>query len=417
MKKTIPIGRLSIIFIGVLISHTSFAQENYLPGYVVTLEDDTIRGTIDYRNWKKNPDKIKFVERLNDQLFIYTPLDINGFGIADEIYISAVLDVEVSPRKTNQLNISSELKIQSDTIFLQTIIQGKKSLYYNNSSINKNLYVKNNTGFDLLVYKKYVAESVIKENEKYIGQLSLYLHDCPSIQSKLKHVNYSKESLEKLFIFYYGCMQSGMEFHKEVEKTSTEIGVLAGVSLTSLKFQSGSYDYLTKADYIQSINFTAGLFLDIILPRNQRKWSIYNELIFTSYEVKGSYNDFVNDERYTITYTEIGYSYLKMNNMIRLKYPVGSYFVYINAGISNGFAISETNYKRDEIKLYSTEIIEEGKAMDDTRKYEQGYIFGLGTKFKMFSFEIRYEKGNGMTEYVSLSSPTKRYYFLLGYRF
>ena len=395
---------------------SSFCQENHLPGYVIDLKGDTITGTIDYRNWAKNPQDIYFVNSTYDQTNIYTPIDISGFSVREEIYVSAIVDIEVSPRKTNELNSNSELEIQSDTAFLQTIIQGEKSLYYNNSSGNKNLYIKNSTGFELLVYKNYLAENAVKENKKFIGQLSLYLYDCPSIQSKLKQLKYSKESLENLFLFYYDCTQARIEFHKKTEKVSTETGVLAVMSLTSLGFSSESFDYLVKAGYAQSINFTMGLFFDIILPRNQRKWSIYNELIFTSYTVKGSYNDFVNEERYTITYTELGYSYLKMNNMVRLKYPVGGFFIYLNAGISNGFAISETNYRRDEIKLYSIENIEEGKALNETRKYEQGYILGLGTKIKKYSFEIRYEKGNGMSEYVTLSSPTKRYYFLLGFR-
>ena len=92
-------------------------------------------------------------------------------------------------------------------------------------------------------------------------------------------------------------------------------------------------------------------------------------------------------------------------------------FLYINGGISNGFAISEKNYKKIESKFYSTEKVVEESALNETRKYEQGFILGTGIKFKNYSFEIRAENGNGMSVYNALNSKTKRYYFLLGYRF
>jgi len=106
-----------------------------------------------------------------------------------------------------------------------------------------------------------------------------------------------------------------------------------------------------------------------------------------------------------------------MNNLLRYKYPVGRFFVYLNAGISNGYVISETNTLKKEHKIYSSESVEEGVALNETRKYEQGSILGLGTKINRYSFEIRNEKGNGISESSVLKSTTNRYFFLLGYKF
>lgn len=124
-----------------------------------------------------------------------------------------------------------------------------------------------------------------------------------------------------------------------------------------------------------------------------------------------------NADKYTIVYTTFGYAYLKMNNMLRFKYPIGKFFLYLNSGISNGYAIIETNYTKQEQKLFSQVRVEEGKALAETRRYELGFIFGLGAKFKKFSFETRYESVNGMSTYLLLKSVANRLYFLLGYRF
>ena len=40
---------------------------------------------------------------------------------------------------------------------------------------------------------------------------------------------------------------------------------------------------------------TMGLFLDIALPRYQGKWSICNELIFTSFKVSATHTEYLNE--------------------------------------------------------------------------------------------------------------------------
>jgi len=93
------------------------------------------------------------------------------------------------------------LNIETATTFLQTIIKGKKSLYFYRNKIGKDqFYIRQDSGYNLLVYKKYFkiqdGEKGIAANNKFLGQLSFYLQECPSIQSKLKSTVYTKKSLE-----------------------------------------------------------------------------------------------------------------------------------------------------------------------------------------------------------------------------
>ncbi|OFX32448.1 MAG: hypothetical protein A2W90_05595 [Bacteroidetes bacterium GWF2_42_66] len=411
--------KIRLIILSIFIFQTSFCQENYIPGYIVS-NRDTLHGFIDYRNWEGNPDKIFFKEKLNDKKSTYSPMDIKGFSVHDEMYKSAIVKTGISSTEINALELDAELQYAIDTTFLQTIIKGEKSLYFYRNEVGKaQFYIKQDSSYVLLIYNKYLKEQDGKtgtaENRKYLGQLSFYFHDCPTIQSKLTSTGYTKKSMENLFLDYYNCAQSKLEFQKKTEKTIAEFGVFAGLSLTSLKFNA--IDYLMNADCDPSANLSAGLFFEVIPPRNQRKWSLNNELIFSSYKIKGLYNDYESENRYTIYHTTIGLSYLKMNNMLRYKYPVGNLFVYLNAGISNGFAISEINTVKKESKIYSSERIDEDVILNEIRKYEQGYILGLGTKYKRYSFEVRYENGNGMSVSSQLKSSSNRFYFLLGCKF
>jgi len=417
-------GNLALIVLGIFLFQSSFCQENYLPGYIVTLKGDSIQGFIDYRNWANNPGKVSFKDKIDGEQTVYEPLDIQSFEVDNERYVGARVETETSVDLIHELTTNRELQIELATTFLQTIIQGEKSLYYYqiSGSKKKNFYILQNGKFELLIMKRYlVGDKVTKSlsiNRKYLKQLEDYLGDCPSVQMKLRDTKYERKSIKKLFYAYYDCTQTEAEFQKKIEKMSIEVGVLAGMTLTSLEFE-GEFDfiYLRSVDYPPSQNFSAGLFLDLILPRNQRKMSIYNELFFTDYNTKGRYDDFENENIYEFYFTEFGYSYIKVNNMFRYKYPIKDLFMYVNIGISNGWAIREKNKLIEEEKFYFTERITETVALEGARKYEQGYILGLGAKFKKYSFDIRYERANGISTYGNLRSIVRRYYFLLGYQF
>jgi hypothetical protein len=424
MQTGKKIKNISIVILGILFSQVIFSQENYLPGFVINSLNDTLYGLIDYRNWGSNPNKINFKDKHDNIVKTYCPKDIIEFDVQDEIYVSAIAKAQISPIKANKLQKDPIIHIQVDTIFLQTLIKGDKSLYYyKNFNDDENFYVKNENEFELLRYKKYLKYHegflLVIENKEFLGQLTLYLSDCSSIQSQLKKTVYNKKSLVSLFEVYYNCLKSNTTFQKKKDKITTEFGVFTGLSLSSIKFVSHAsiFDYLVDADFNQSANISAGLFINFVLPRNQKKWAINNELLYTSYKVTGRYEIIRDENDYTLTTTEVGYSYLKINNLLRFKYPVGKIYLFINAGISNGLALEESNYRKDESILYGIEKVNEKKALDETRKYEQSYIVGSGAYYNKLSFEFRYEHGNGMSVYSTLNSNVRRYYFFLGYRF
>lgn len=424
MKTKNLIKSIFFTIIGIFLFQTSFCQENYLPGYIIQLKGDTLHGFIDYRNWAKNPNKISFKKKMTDIRTIYKPIDIKAFSVLDEIYESAIVKTEISPEYTNDLLPKAELLIRIDTTFLQTIIKGSQNLYYYINEFDKNqFYTKQDSVYEFLIYKKYLKNqknnTIIAENNNYIGQLTIYLQDCPTIQAKIKSTKYTIKDMKNLFSIYNECKGAKNNFQRKVPILHPELGVLAGLSISNIKFgsQISNFDYLTKSKYKSSLDFSAGLYLDLIIPRNRGKLSICNELLFASFKTSGRYNYYVSVNKYTNTYTKLEYSYLKLNNLLRYRFLSGEVECYLNAGLSNNFVISETNYMKQESKLFTMENVVEGRAISFTRKYEWGYVFGLGSKIKKYSFEFRYECGNGMSDLSNLSSQSKRYFFLFGYRF
>jgi len=371
-----------------------------------------LQGFVDYGNWQKNPEKIQFMRSIDGIKFTLYPMDIIGFSVLDETYKSAIVKTELSLERTDLLTYNKDLKTETVKVFLQAMIEGSKSLYHSVNKIGKEqFYIMQDTSFELLLYKKYLkkqdGKSGIAENTRFKGQLAYYLQDCPTIQSKLTTLEYNKLDMERLFDYYYSNTQTEIDFQKKTEKIRPEFGILAGPSITTLNFTSDYLLYLENTNYGQSINYTAGLFLDLVIPRNKEKLSLCNELIYTSFSFNG---ETALPYKTTTYYTEFEYTYLKMNNMVRFRSGTGKSFVYFNAGLTNGYALSGTSNFKVGSSAFSN-------IFDRKRNWESGMLLGLGARIIKYSFEIRFEKGNGMSPYYYTHSNTNRYYFLLGYTF
>lgn len=412
--------RLFFISVFVTAFSSAFCQENFLPGYVIQ-NGDTVRGFVDYRNWRQNPDAISFKQDLNGSKRFFTPLEIDGFSVRDERYVSAIVQTDVSPRLFSRTGDegSPDPELATDTTFLQTLIWGPKSLYYYVNALGKDqYYIGSGPEYSLLTYGKYLLrvrdKEGVFENNLYRGQLIAYLNDCPEVQSSMRNMRYAQSRLEKLFRFYYDCTGQEIRFERKMEKTIVDFGMVSGISLTNLRVRGVSY--LERADMSPSVDVPLSVFLEIIPARNFRKWSLYNELGYSSYKVTGTYEESTILVPSTVYTSTVGLSYIRLNNMVRFKYPVGNLFVFVNAGISNGIALSETNSLVREITTYSGERVERGEVFSEVRKHEQGYLAGLGFKHKRFSFETRMEKANGMSSFAGIATTTTRYSFLVGYR-
>ncbi len=418
--------KLFILVLILLFVNTIYGQKNYLPGYVINFKGDTINGLINYRNWDTNPQKIDFKKHVDGEINYINPAKIKEFGVVAEIYKSGIVEVDESNNDLTSLTYSKEFKYRVDTAFLQTLVQGEKSLYrYKDLKGKEHFFIGQATGFELLQYKEYYKSvngvKNIATNNKFIGQLCYYLRDCPEIATLTAHIKYTESSLTNLFQEYNNCTSKEARFVIKKKKASNDFGILAGLSVTKLTFKGKNNDDLVEAEYSLSKNFSFGLFFDLILQsRLQNRWSIYNELLLTTFKTGDQYTKESQIENgYTKNDISLEYSYLKVNNTLRYRYFTGTNMsIFFNAGISNGFVVNDTNHKIITKVLTSppATYVEDGKALDDT-KYEMGITAGVGSSFQKISFEIRYESSTGISSYVDLKSPVKRIYFLFGYRF
>jgi hypothetical protein len=419
MRKIVIAALASLFFFSI----PTFAQQNFQSGYIINLNGDTVRGKIDYRNWSFNPSKITFASS-SGMTQEFRPLEIKGFFVSDDLYKSAIVDKEMSGFLKGTHASSPELVLRKDTTFLRalTSVAGKNIYHFKTRENIDQFYIPKGNEFELLSYKKYKMTNAKglqaeTENKRYIGQLVLYLNGCETIQSKLKSMRYSASSFEDLMLYYQECLNPGVQQVEPNLRAKMDIGILAGFTSMSVKFtgdESLMQHYLSTANWSPSTAFSVGGFANFILPRSQGRWVLANELLMISatnlkssiYEQRASGSTKVS--------SNFGMSYVKLNNLVRYRFPISTAHGFLNLGISNGKPFNVTNKQHVHTESFGQIRDQDQVAMNGFRQYEFGFLAGAGLQGKRLTMEVRYEHGDGFSEMATLNCTTTRVHVLFG---
>ena len=222
--------KFSLLTFGILLFVVSasftYGSNKYINGYVITLSNDTLHGYINYNNRKATPNQILFKETLAGSDMVFTPGSITEFRAAGEVFRSVIVKIDYGSNKKNELTLSPDSQFDIDTVFLQAIILGEKELYLlRDTTGNEKYYINQDFKYIWLKHKKYLKKENGKtftvSNNKYIGQLLLYLRNCSSINPLISETDYNYKDLLKVFFYYYDCTNTRMDYLLEEEKLST----------------------------------------------------------------------------------------------------------------------------------------------------------------------------------------------------
>ena len=321
------------------------------------------------------------------------------------------------------MNQQSGSSVVLDTVFLAVYVKGQLSLYFLKDEKDKShFYIQRGKELpeELLVKRtlvEYQGRKLLATEDQYKKQLEVYLSDCPQVKTRIQKTRYSQKPLQELITLYHQCKTNKpVSYRVAPDKFRLGLSVLAGVTHTSLGFEGEMPASLVVPKFSQSTTPTFGLGFDLDLPRNHDRWAIYNELRWRSYQAMATYEEIISAERYTLSSLSFDLHYASLVTMLRYRFSLRALRAFINAGMINSLSVGVKNNKTVESRLFSTIRTEQVKAIDDFRKHEQGLAIGLGLTWKRFTGELRYEVGNGMSEYTSLRSTTKTAGFLLAYR-
>jgi hypothetical protein len=414
MKKS----RISYLFLlmGMLLTLTIAGQKNFLPGYVITWQGDTLKGSIDYRNWGKNPDSFVFLDSRSGQQVIYLAGDVRRVYVNNEYYNSAVVKINERINDMDVVVLEWTPKVTLDTVLLLSLIEGDKSLYHLKLPNREDyFFYKDGDSIRTYLYSTFVTmkdnQRYLSHDNKYIGQMVLYFADCPFIKDRVYKAEYTMKSMRGVYDEYYECR--GIEPTYEIPAFKPlEFGIMTGGSLSHIEYRELPWQ-VGPSGFPNSLDFTAGVFLNIIIPRNFQRWSIYSELNYTTYETENHFTSTHSDDNYYEYSTYLAESYLKLFFLPRYTYPLNrQWSVFGNLGVGWGLAFDQTDitfmdhyfYGNWSRVTYSTGL---------SRYQEIGLAAGAGIRYWKLHFETRFDK----PLLASNSLPSYRLYFLLGFTF
>ena len=174
--------RLLFILIMMLGAALSYGQFNFLDGYIINNQNDTIYGKIKYTTPAIRSSKVIFVKNGDEERLTYKPFQIKGYYVENTVYDSKIYDVDLALS-------------YGYGVFMERRNNGIVKLYYYWNTDKERGFTQTfieNDG-DYLLEVDFVG---------FKRQMTRYFEDFPKLQSKIKQGTYKKKDLEQIVAEY-----------------------------------------------------------------------------------------------------------------------------------------------------------------------------------------------------------------------
>ncbi len=383
----------------------AFAQSDFTEGYIVTKNNDTIQGYIEYLSWSDNPKRITFKSTFSGQPNLYTPAEIVSFYVksSNEYYRGLIAGIDYSPHEISKMqdyqsdaDFFKDYQLTPDTVFLQTLIRGKVNLFYYKDTNDKSHFFieKDSSGIKELEYQQYMVQGKVKYLKGYRVVLKDYLRECASLFPEIERVNYFKGQITKITDKYNNCASSGNIYTKgsRKEKLSFRVNLMAGLSVSRIQpsTQLTSYAQISDADYNLSTKPSFGIALDVFLPSKIKRWALSAQIMYQGWSFYGvNYNPSFS----TIDKLEYTLEANFLKTLVMGKYVManrGKIHPFLNAGASFNYKINSSFKEKSTYDVGEPNTVNLPFFMDSTT-----IVGGLGGYLGRWQAEIRYESNFG----------------------
>lgn len=392
---------LTVVAVLTLVSAN--AQSDFRPGFVVTLEGDTIRGYVDNRVGSKAFGTCTFRESERAASVTHNAGQIRGYGIEDgKCYESRVVAGDSD----------------GELVFVELIITGYSSLYkyggiYLIQKDTSRMYELRNGSRETRYGENAYGEEmerrearVIVTNE-YLGILNALMFDCVDLRPAIQHATLNENSLTRLVQAYNDCHHVPSKVYKtNLPWFRFQYGLTVGVSISDLNFvRSTQLRRYVVTDYEKSSDPLCGLSLDIVVPKLNDRLSFHADVLyFKSNYVSHTATD--NGSTAREIFVEFELEGIKIPLGLRYTLPpkiIGT--LYFEGGASETVHTNRDSFYRQDVYYYNDGTYEvfQDVGLRNIRKDQVGFWAGIGFSHSIAKWltpymAIRYEWTDGITE-------------------
>ena len=269
------------------------AQVNPQKGYIITNNNDTIHGTIDYLTDAQNAKSCLFQKAGESDYKSLTPADIRGYRLADDgIYYV-----------TRLFTGGEEEDQQQELLFAEFLLQGGVSLYRYYYDYYNYFGFVGSDGKEVIMRDDKLNEDLQTYNHKLqvrrqkVQEVNAIMNKDNNIANRLWKMDLTSEDLTRMVKQYdeQHCTEQGecVLFRYDKKKTATvKHKFYAGVGISFASYDSPSHDITSSNSTIFSEYSYSGIAptffvgTDLRFPRFSRNLQAQVELSYTPHRYK-----------------------------------------------------------------------------------------------------------------------------------
>ena len=364
---------LAIIMASATFAGTAVAQTNPKEGYIITSQNDTIHGTIDYLTESKSEHNCKFRKKGETEFKNYSPAQLKAYRSNNDDFYYASKDIKIEDKQ--------------EKIFAGYLVKGGMNLYHF-LVLGKDYYLfEGENGETALVMDAsqvgYMNSSQKVESRKNIAQISQVFKKHPQELNNFNESSFNDKDLSRIVVNYNNtyckdlgdCVLYAQE--KGVNSQSIKVHVLAGVGA-----QYESYnlkDNLGESEQSGStIAPSVHLGLNIDVPRFSKKFFLqakaqvsYRSYSFDSFGyLTGGETEKISDKSIQVD-ALLGAAYRLVDPTLNKVVP------FVRAGLDLNFWLSHKmdNNLTAEGSIHYYEL---NKDLMLSRLHAEGFYIGFG---------------------------------------
>ena len=244
MKRTKTPDWNSLFLVGaLLLSSLSATGQRYYSGSIQLTDGRELNGQVAIDSWDQNPTYVLYRADERAEPVRYEPTQVPLLRIEERRYRGAVVEVEHSAAKLDDLRQGKDWNLTTETLFLRYVVEGDRPLLVVEQPVALDQYYM--LGADgepvLLRYKRYLKEaklelSSVRERRDFVLQLSDLLQDCPEVRTALQGIEYKERDLLAALNADAGCRGAAPPVRLTARKSVRQLRLGGGVNLTDHVF-------------------------------------------------------------------------------------------------------------------------------------------------------------------------------------
>lgn len=276
--------KLLLCSIVLFLARLSMAQ-NFVPATIEYPNGNLTKAEADFKDWNITPAKVEARQEGKNKTL--TPQNIKSVVISDQKYVSATVDLDVSPFRKQSLLYGPERKIVQDTtIFLKVLVEGKPSLLSHlDPSLKQHYFVQLADGrfFELLDIWYYNGDRTHTVHKPiYSGQIKAITVDrCPELLPAAERISYHRKSLFRFFSELNQCQGIAPAYVNLKDDGKFSLIIKGGITLHQLKINEVFSEFSSaKNAKAQEVSPTVGLGIEYTMPWAHERFILGFETYF-----------------------------------------------------------------------------------------------------------------------------------------